>query len=106
MTCHDDLFTDHRSEVDGHVFPIYLMDVVRIIERVNMHLPGPVKSSNINIMFLSFILNSGMKFFKYHIHRIIESDNLEIELKRGNELDIFIVSVENLSRKREVLGVS
>lgn len=85
MTCHDNLFADDGREVYRHILGINLSYIIRVIERINVGLPGAVESSNVDIMFFPFVFYTSLQILEYHIYSIFESDDFYRELERTEE---------------------
>lgn len=81
VTRHDDLFTDHRSEIDHLSAILYRSDVISIHEWIDMRLPGPFESSDADRIVMLIIAHLSRECIEYHRDTIIDRDDADIEFE-------------------------
>ena len=97
MSCHNNLFTYHRCQIDKEPSILYQSDIISIFERINMRFENTFESRNMDHMFHLFVDDLCRERIKDDIDPVIERDDADLELKRLQEADIVIVSIIDFS---------
>jgi hypothetical protein len=99
MTCHDDLFADHGSEVYHLSTIFYRTDIIAVSEWIDMRLKCTLKGCNMYRMLHSLIDHSRLECIENHFYTIIECDDPYLETEGLYERDIWKISIVYGTRK-------